>query len=68
MDIEVNSIAWLYRRAQPKDSIHYITLHYIYTSESDQVKLLDMKLITSNINLKYSEISIKGSTYKPRGL
>ena len=26
---EVNSIAWLYRRAQPKDSIHYITLHYI---------------------------------------
>ena len=23
---EVNSIAWLYRRAQPKDSIHYITL------------------------------------------
>ena len=26
---EVNSIAWLYRRAQPKDSIYYITLHYI---------------------------------------
>ena len=25
---KVNSIAWLYRRAQPKDSIHYITLHY----------------------------------------
>ena len=23
---KVNSIAWLYRRAQPKDSIHYITL------------------------------------------
>ena len=29
---EVNSIAWLYRRAQPKDSIHYITLHYITLS------------------------------------
>ena len=39
-----------------------------YTSESDQVKLLDMMLITSNINLKYSEISTKGSTYKPHGL
>ena len=26
---EVNSIAWLHQRAQPKDSIHYITLHYI---------------------------------------
>ena len=24
---EVNSIAWLYRRVQPKYSIHYITLH-----------------------------------------
>ena len=31
---KVNSIAWLYRRAQPKDSIllHYITLHYITCS------------------------------------
>ena len=27
---KVNSIAWLYRKAQPKDSIIYITLHYIY--------------------------------------
>ena len=26
---KVNSIAWLYRKAQPKDSIIYITLHYI---------------------------------------
>ena len=29
---KVNSIAWLYRKAQPKDStftLHYITLHYI---------------------------------------
>ena len=26
---KVNSIAWLYREAQPKDSIIYITLHYI---------------------------------------
>ena len=25
----VNSTAWLYRKAQPKDSIIYITLHYI---------------------------------------
>ena len=25
---KVSSIAWLYRRAQPKDSILYITLHY----------------------------------------
>ena len=27
---KVNSIAWLYRKAQPKDSIIYITLHYIH--------------------------------------
>ena len=26
---KVNSIAWLYRKAQPKDIIYYITLHYI---------------------------------------
>ena len=29
---EVNSIAWLYRKAQPKDSIQYITLHYMIDS------------------------------------
>ena len=28
---KVNSIAWLYRKAQPKDSIIYITLHYLLT-------------------------------------
>ena len=30
---KVNSIAWLYRRAQPKDSILYITLHYIPSTD-----------------------------------
>ena len=30
---KVNSTAWLYRKAQPKDSIIYITLHYILVTE-----------------------------------
>ena len=33
---KVNSIAWLYRKAQPKDSIIYITLHYIIIYDSIQ--------------------------------
>ena len=33
---KVNSIAWLYRTAQPKDSIIYITLHYHHTMPYDR--------------------------------
>ena len=36
---EVNSIAWLYRRAQPKDSIIYITLHYSVSISTDLLVL-----------------------------
>ena len=53
---EVNSIAWLYRRAQPKDSIHYIALQECMITtrwslqKHDHDMVSDQNMITTSVH------------------